>query len=93
MKTEKVPGKSWYRMDLGGYTAAGDMRAAGYVDEFAGAPAATEPTAWIAEEKVGGRPADHYRGTVVLDELAAYSGPALEKGLRDGYVAEAKSRA
>ncbi|TGA91861.1 hypothetical protein [Streptomyces sp. MZ04] len=90
VKTDKVPGKSWYSMDIGG--GAGAPRAAGYVPEFAGALAATKSTKWIAEEKVGGHPADHYRGTVVLSELADYTGPALDEDLRDAYVEGAEKQ-
>ncbi|MGW0532287.1 hypothetical protein [Streptomyces sp. NPDC003032] len=90
VKTDKVPGKSWYSMDLGG--GGGAPRGAGYVAEFTGALAATESTEWVAEEKVGGRPADHYRGKVVLDELAKYDGPALSADLRDLYVKMAKKQ-
>ncbi|QEV16871.1 hypothetical protein CP975_04590 [Streptomyces alboniger] len=94
VKTDKVPGKSWYSMDLGGGAdgGGGAPRAAGYVAEFAGALAATKSTAWVAEEKTGGRAADHYRGKVVLDELAEYTGPALSKDLRDLYVSVAKKQ-
>ncbi|MEV5978323.1 hypothetical protein [Streptomyces sp. NPDC052114] len=93
VKSDGVPGKSWYSIDLGGSgDDGGTPRAAGYLKEFAGALAATRSTAWVAEEKVGGRPADHYRGKVVLDELATYSGPALSKGLRDLYVEMAKKQ-
>ncbi|MFK4070677.1 hypothetical protein [Streptomyces sp. NPDC029674] len=60
MKTDSVPGKKWYSMDLGGDMSS--PRAAGYVPEFAGALAATDATRWVAEEKAGGRAADHYRG-------------------------------
>ncbi|MEV1053801.1 hypothetical protein [Streptomyces sp. NPDC049887] len=90
VKSDRVPGKSWYTMDLGdsGEQPAdpGDSRAAGYITEYAGALGATKSTEWIAEEKVGGRTADHYRGTVVIDELAGYNGPAMDKDVRDGYV-------
>ncbi|WP_125511394.1 hypothetical protein [Streptomyces sp. WAC 01529] len=93
VKTDKVPGKSWYSMDLGGgEDGGGAPRAAGYVAEFAGALAATESTEWVAEEKAGGRTADHYRGKVVLDELAKYTGPALSKDRRDLYVTMAKKQ-
>ncbi|MEU7580836.1 hypothetical protein AB0B50_24890 [Streptomyces sp. NPDC041068] len=94
VKTAKVPGKSWYSMDVGGSGShkEGAPRAAGYVAEFTGALAATKSTEWVAEEKVGGRPADHYRGKVVLDELAKYRGPALSKDLRDMYVGLAKKQ-
>ncbi|MFH8613002.1 hypothetical protein ACH4D5_36580 [Streptomyces sp. NPDC018029] len=91
MKTDKVPGKKWYSMDLGG-DGGGAPRAAGYVSEFAGALAATDSTRWVAEEKAGGRTADHYRGKVVLDDLAKYTGPALSEDLRDSYVSMAKKQ-
>ncbi|MEV0321048.1 hypothetical protein ACIBKX_17735 [Streptomyces sp. NPDC050658] len=89
VKTDKVPGKKWYRMDTG---VIGASRAAGYVPEFTGALAATKSTKWVAEEKVGGRPADHYRGTVVLKELARYTGAALDKDVRDAYVEGARKQ-
>ncbi|MGP8296550.1 hypothetical protein ACTPOK_00965 [Streptomyces inhibens] len=95
VKSDKVPGKSWYTMDLGGDSDSNDSsdsRAAGYIREFAGALAATESTKWVGEEKVGGHPADHYRGTVVLDELAKYTGPAIKKDVRDYYVELAKKQ-
>lgn len=90
VKTDKVPGKSWYSMDIGG--GGGAPRAAGYVPEFAGALAATKSTKWIAEEKIAGRPADHYRGTVVFKELAEYTGAALDKDLREAYVEGARKQ-
>ncbi|MEV8016002.1 hypothetical protein AB0O76_06600 [Streptomyces sp. NPDC086554] len=90
VKTDKVPGKSWYSMDVGG--GGGAPRAAGYVPEFAGALAATKSTKWIAEEKIAGRTADHYRGTVVLSELAEYTGAALDEDLRDAYVEGAQKQ-
>ncbi|MFJ8646440.1 hypothetical protein ACIRNI_09975 [Streptomyces sp. NPDC093546] len=94
VKTDAIPGKSWYTMDLGGADGgdAGNSRAAGYITEFAGALAATDSTAWVAEEKVAGRPADHYRGTVELDRLASYEGPAMKKDVRDSYVQLAKKQ-
>ncbi|MCF3119077.1 hypothetical protein IPZ68_05050 [Streptomyces arenae] len=92
VKSDGVPGKSWYSIDLGGGDGGGAPRAAGYVREFAGALAATKSTAWVAEEKIGGRAVDHYRGKVVFDELATYSGPALSKDLRDLYVETAKQQ-
>ncbi|MFE0173635.1 hypothetical protein ACFWZ2_15050 [Streptomyces sp. NPDC059002] len=89
VKSDKVPGKSWYSMDIGG---GGTPRAAGYLAEFTGALAATKSTKWVAEEKVGGHPADHYRGKVVLDDLASYNGSALSKTLRDIYVESARKQ-
>lgn len=94
--TDDVPGKSWYTMDdtayAGGAKASGGPRAAGYVPEFTGALAASPSTRRVGEERVGGRAADHYRGTVVMDELAAYSGPAIDRRVRDGYVAGARQQ-
>ncbi|WP_371650109.1 MULTISPECIES: hypothetical protein [unclassified Streptomyces] len=94
--TDEVPGKSWYTMDDTAYAGAdkgsGESRAAGYVPEFAGALAASPSTRRLGEERVGGRPADHYRGTVVVDELAAYTGPAIDKGVRDSYVASTRQQ-
>ncbi|GAA0585432.1 lipoprotein [Streptomyces crystallinus] len=91
VSTDDLPGKSWYTMDDSAYAGrdkgSGGARAAGYVPEFTGALAASPSTRRVGEERVGGRPADHYRGTVVMDELAAYTGPSIDKGVRDGYVA------
>lgn len=91
-KSDHVPGKSWYRTDLSGGSDHGRPRAAGFVDEVAGSLAATGSTAWVGEEQVGGRPADHYRGTVVFEELAQYTGPAIKDDVRDYYVKLAKRR-
>ncbi|MFD9792735.1 hypothetical protein ACFWXK_17495 [Streptomyces sp. NPDC059070] len=90
--TDELPGKSWYRMDGGPAdgAASGGARAAGYVREFAGALAASPSTRRVGEEQVGGRPADHYYGRVVMDELAGYRGPALDDRVRDGYVATSR---
>ncbi|OAR22697.1 hypothetical protein A8W25_24190 [Streptomyces sp. ERV7] len=94
--TDEVPGKSWYTLDDGADAGrdkgSGESRAAGYVPEFTGALAASPSTRRVGEERVGGRPADHYRGTVVVDELAAYTGPAIDKGVRDSYVASTRQQ-
>lgn len=92
VKSDHVPGKSWYRMDQNGGGDPGNSRAAGFINEIAGALAATGSTSWVGEEQVGGRPADHYRGTVVFDELAHYTGPAIKDDVRDYYVQLAKRR-
>ncbi|MFE3499027.1 hypothetical protein [Kitasatospora sp. NPDC059160] len=92
MKSDHVPGKSWYRMDQKTAGSPGSARAAGFVNEIAGSLASTGSTSWVGEEQVGGRPADHYRGTVVFDELAHYSGPAIKDEVRDYYVQLAKRR-
>ncbi|MER5889515.1 hypothetical protein ABT160_37305 [Streptomyces sp. NPDC001941] len=87
----QVPGKSWYSMSGGeGGEGGGAARAAGYIDEFGGALAATENTRWVAEETVGGRKADHYRGTVDFAALSAYKGTAFTKEARERYTLLAK---
>ncbi|MCX5212081.1 hypothetical protein OG689_22840 [Kitasatospora sp. NBC_00240] len=80
-------GKNWLSMDLG----TGDPRAEGYLAAFVGALAATDEAAWVATEEVGGRPAEHYRGTVVLSALAGYEGPVITRFDRDTFVKEARA--
>ncbi|MER7674571.1 hypothetical protein ABTY61_39760 [Kitasatospora sp. NPDC096128] len=92
MKSGQIPGDRWYRMDKPATGGASNARAAGSVNEVAGALAATGSTSWVGEEQVGGRPADHYRGTVVFEELARYTGPAINDEVRDYYVQLAKRR-
>ncbi|MFJ3234362.1 hypothetical protein [Streptomyces sp. NPDC086787] len=84
----KVPGKSWYSIQ--GMEGGGAPRAAGYIDEYGGALAATENTRWVAEETVGDRKSDHYRGTVDFAALAAYKGTAFPKEARERYTLLAK---
>ncbi|GAA0345034.1 hypothetical protein [Streptomyces blastmyceticus] len=44
----------------------------------------------VGGETVGGRAADHYRGTVVLADLEHYEGPAMTKDYRDRYLLQTK---
>ncbi len=92
IKSDQIPGKSWYRMDKPASSGPSNARAAGSINEVAGALAATGSTSWVGEEQVGGRAADHYRGTVVFEELARYTGPAIKDEVRDYYVQLAKRR-
>ncbi|MFE9116759.1 hypothetical protein [Streptomyces sp. NPDC007172] len=89
-KTDQVPasGKSWIKIE----TKAGTdpNRIEGFVSDRLAALNATPSTQWVGAETVNGRPADHYRATVVMADLAKYEGPAMSKTVRDGYVGDAK---
>ncbi|WP_199881521.1 hypothetical protein [Streptomyces sp. CB03911] len=80
-------GKSWLSLENG----TGDSKAKGYLAAFVGALAATDEAAWVATEEIGGRPAEHYRGTVVLSTLAGYTGPVLGQFERDTFVKDARA--
>ncbi|MFB7744986.1 hypothetical protein [Streptomyces sp. NPDC056132] len=89
-KTDQVPasGKSWFKIE----TKAGTdpNRIEGFVSDRLAALNATPSTQWVGAETVNGRPADHYRATIVMADLAKYEGPAMSKAARDGYVRDAK---
>lgn len=80
-------GKSWLSLENG----TGDTKAKGYLAAFVGALAATDEAAWVATEEIGGRPVEHYRGTVVFSTLAEYTGPVLGQFERDTFIKEARA--
>lgn len=88
-KTDKIPGKEWFRMDQNGRQGEKEddrSRARGLLAELLGAFTATGDASWVGPENIGGRITDHLRGTVVVAELAKYQESARESKQRDWYV-------
>ncbi|MFG3285579.1 hypothetical protein [Streptomyces sp. NPDC048111] len=85
-KTDKIPGKDWFKIDSSGGKQTDTSRSRGLLTEFLGALNATGSAKWVGTEQVGGRPTDHFRGTVNFAQLAAYQGPAMSKESHDWYV-------
>ncbi|WP_030674495.1 hypothetical protein [Streptomyces rimosus] len=101
MATKDVPGKSWFtsaeaesatkkQPAASPSTPAKEnagRRVAGSMKKWVGALlAASKDLKHVGRETVGGRAADHYRGTVVLADLKNYEGPAMTKDYRDLYL-------
>ncbi|WP_159047897.1 hypothetical protein [Streptomyces sp. WM6378] len=85
-KTDKIPGKDWFKIDPSSDKKSDRSRSRGLLTEFLGALNATGTAKWIGTEQVGGRPTDHFQGTVTIAELAKYQGPAMDKESHDWYV-------
>ncbi|MFI5985207.1 hypothetical protein ACIBEA_30645 [Streptomyces sp. NPDC051555] len=85
-KTDKIPGKDWFKIDPSGEKKTDTSRSRGLLTELLGALNATGSAKWVGAEQVGGRPTDHFRGTVNFAELAEYQGPAMNKESHDWYV-------
>ncbi|MFC8449262.1 hypothetical protein [Kitasatospora sp. NPDC057223] len=85
-RAENLPGKSWLSMKFGSSEAG----AKGFLSALLGSLATSDDVARVATEDVGGRPAEHYRGTVELTALAGYRGAAINWFERDMFVREAE---
>ncbi|MFJ8314249.1 hypothetical protein [Streptomyces sp. NPDC094147] len=85
-KTDKIPGKDWFKLEPSGDKKSYRSRSRGLLTEFLGALNATGSAKWVGAEQVGGRPTDHFQGTVAIAELAKYQGPAMDKDSHDWYV-------
>ncbi|MFF4605300.1 hypothetical protein ACFY12_21520 [Streptomyces sp. NPDC001339] len=85
-KTDKIPGKDWFRLEPSGDKKPDRSRSRGLLTEFLGALNATGSAKWLGAEQVGGRPTDHFQGAVTIADLAKYQGSAMEKDSREWYV-------
>ena len=85
-RAENLPGKSWFSMKFG----TSEAGAKGFLSTFLGCLATSDDVARVATEDVGGRPAEHYRGTVDLTTLAGYQGTAVNWFERDMFVGDAE---
>ncbi|MFE9408135.1 hypothetical protein ACFYN0_04970 [Streptomyces sp. NPDC006704] len=85
-KTDKIPGKDWFKIDPSGEKKTDMSRSRGLVTELLGALNATGSGKWVGSEQIGGHPTDHFRGTVNIAELAKYQGAAMTKDSHDWYV-------
>ncbi|MBH1936666.1 hypothetical protein I5Q34_20700 [Streptomyces sp. AV19] len=61
-------------------------RAEGDLPVLLGVLRATKDVQRVGDEDVSGKKAAHFKGTVVLDELAKYKGKAMRDWLRESYV-------
>lgn len=75
-----VPGKKWWTFAAGG---AKDTDPSEPFVRMAGALTTAKDLKLAGVETVGGRRTAHYRGTVVVAELAAYKGDAMKENDRD----------
>ncbi|MBB5116852.1 hypothetical protein AF335_23780 [Streptomyces eurocidicus] len=75
-----VPGKKWWTFGVGG---AKDTDPSEPFVRMAGALTTAKDLKLAGVETVGGRRTAHYRGTVVVAELAAYKGDAMKENDRD----------
>ena len=87
-RVENLRGKSWLSTQFGSSGAGAD----GFLSALLGSLAAADDVARVATEDVGGRSAEHYRGTVDLTALADYQGAALNGVERDMFIKEAENR-
>jgi hypothetical protein len=85
-KTDRIPGKDWFKMDPSSDKKTDRSRSRGLLTEFFGALNATGSAKWVGAEQIGGQPTDHFQGTVNIAELAKYQGPAMDKDSHDWYV-------
>ncbi|KNB49694.1 hypothetical protein [Streptomyces caatingaensis] len=83
-------GRSWYSIPLheGPAPKPEDVqkRAEGDLPVLLGVLRSTKDVRRVGTEDVGGAKAAHFKGTVVLDDLARYKGNALRGWLRESYV-------
>jgi hypothetical protein len=94
---EPVDGKSWVKISSNDPTAdqMGVEEQADQVDQVAlsaSVLSTAEKIEKVGEEKVAGKEATHYKGTIKTSELAAYKGDAMTAEHRDEYVKEVKNR-
>ncbi|MFC5721221.1 hypothetical protein ACFP1Z_13705 [Streptomyces gamaensis] len=91
-RNQSLPEGKWLRTDArpqgDGKPADGERQntAQGDLPVLLGVLATAKDVAKTGDEKVGGQSAAHYRGSVVLNELAQYQGDALQEQPRDLYV-------
>ncbi|MFE0046110.1 LolA-like protein [Streptomyces albireticuli] len=95
-----LAGGRWLRTDVKDKAAEKEairkgeiqQRAEGELPNWLGVLGASKGVTKVGEEKVGGKPAAHFKGTVVLDELEKYKGDAMRDWLRESFVEERRKR-
>lgn len=84
-------GRTWYSTELNEGKAPPkpedvQKRSEGDLPVLLGVLRATKDVRRVGTEDVGDRKAAHFKGTVVLDDLAEYKGGAMRDWLRESYV-------
>ncbi|PNE30498.1 hypothetical protein AF335_30120 [Streptomyces eurocidicus] len=86
-RSPRRSGERWLRIDregpLPGKKFPGPREAQGELPNWLAALGASKGVTEVGEETVRGKPATHFKGTVVLDELEDDKGDALRDSLRD----------
>ncbi|ARZ67709.1 putative lipoprotein [Streptomyces albireticuli] len=80
----------WLRTDRDGPVPGkkdpGPREAQGELPDWLAALGASKGVTKVGEETVGGKPATHFKGTVVLDELDEYKGDAIQDDQREHFT-------
>ncbi|ARZ67708.1 putative lipoprotein [Streptomyces albireticuli] len=95
-----LAGGRWLRTDVKDKAAEKEAtrkgeiqkRAEGELPNWLGVLGSSKGVTKAGEETVGGKPATHFKGTVVLDELERYKGDAMRDWLREAFVEERRKR-